>query len=359
MIIAQGKGYRIHNYQGSEISIDIFGEISDWWGVNIGVIARQLIGSTSPLRVRLSSPGGDLLQGFGIMNLLRDYPGEVTVDVVGLAASAASFILMGADRVVMNPGSFLMIHNPATMAYGDAGTLESQGEALRKMEEEMANVYVSAMRKREKYQYKTDEELTGMVKEWMNKETWFTPQEAIASGFADEISNEPQAVSDEAIMSGASAVYSNFQNTPQRVTNMLSNMSTKQETLLEKIEAGITALLSGKKVQNEAAEQPTVEKEEAVTAEKEEEVAPAAPAPQETEAETQARVAAEEKKFAEAVEAKALEIVARANAAAKAAANPAQPKEQEQQPTGAAARQAQVRAKAAKAWDEFATKLKK
>jgi ATP-dependent protease ClpP protease subunit len=356
MIIAQGKGYRIHNYQGSEISIDIFGEISDWWGVNIGNIARQLIGSTSPLRVRLSSPGGDLLQGFGIMNLLRDYPGEVTVDVVGLAASAASFILMGADRVVMNPGSFLMIHNPATMAYGDAGTLESQGEALRKMEEEMGNVYVSAMRKREKYQDKTDEELTGMVKEWMNKETWFTPQEAIASGFADEISNEPQAVSDEAIMSGASAVYSNFQNTPQRVTNMLSNMSTKQETLLEKIEAGITALLSGKKVQNEAAEQPTVADEEG--AEKEE-VTPAAPAPQETEEESQARIAAEEKKFADAVEAKALEIVARANAAAKAAANPAQPKEQEQQPTGAAARQAQVRAKAAKAWDEFATKLKK
>src|SRR5690606_38520362 len=112
-----------------EIVVDIFDYIDDWWGWGVDRLARALYGQTGPIRVRVNSYGGDLLQGLAIMNLLRAHPGDVTVEVMGIAASAATFIVAGADKVVMRGGSFLMIHNPFTLAVGTADEMQSSADA--------------------------------------------------------------------------------------------------------------------------------------------------------------------------------------------------------------------------------------
>jgi len=226
-----------------EIVVDIFDYIDDWWGWGVDRLARALYGQTGPIRVRVNSYGGDLLQGLAIMNLLRAHPGDVTVEVMGIAASAATFIVAGADKVVMREGSFLMIHNPFTLAIGTADEMQSSADALRKMETEMANVYLSGMRKRKKYEDLTDEKALSKIRDWMNAETWFTSGEAVENGFADEVDKGAQAETDTAIQSAASAsneTAMQYRNTPQRVLNLISNTKTtdtmsKEKSILDKI----------------------------------------------------------------------------------------------------------------------------
>lgn len=359
MIVAKGQGYAIHNNQGADLTLDIFGDIADYWGNNVESVARALLGKSGPMRVRLSSPGGDLIHGIAIMNLLRDYPGDVTVEVVGVAASAASFVAMGGDRVVMNPGSFLMIHNPVTVVYGEASQMQSTAEALTKMETEMANVYVQAMRKRKKYEDKEAGELSDMVRAWMNAETWFTPAEALEHGFADEISQEPGSVSDEAIIAGA-ASFSQYQNTPGRVLNLI--MKQDEKTLLDQIKALFTVKNDGGNAQEvdlEAAKKALESAGYGVTepgAEPEkiaEDVVAETPAP--TQEPTPAPAVAPAPSEAD-IESRISAAVAKAMSEKAAAQNPAAPAPTTQSQTSKAD---QVRAKVAKGFDSFAQLFKK
>src|SRR5690606_17172782 len=82
----------------------IYDEIG-FWGINASDFAGVMAKVSGPLHVRVNSPGGDVFDGIAIYNMLADYPGEVTVIVDGLAASAASFIAQAGDRVRMNRGS--------------------------------------------------------------------------------------------------------------------------------------------------------------------------------------------------------------------------------------------------------------
>ena len=226
-----------------ETVVDIFDYIDDWWGWGVDRLARALYGHTGPIRVRVNSYGGDLLQGLAIMNLLRAHPGDVTAEVMGIAASAATFVVAGADRVVMREGSFLMIHNPFTVAIGNADEMQSSADALRKMETEMANVYLSGMRKRKKMDGTTDDKALAQIRDWMNAETWFTSAEAVENGFADEVDKGAQAETDTAIQSAAAAsndTAMQYHNTPNRVLNLISNKKTtdtmsKEKSILDKI----------------------------------------------------------------------------------------------------------------------------
>lgn len=227
-----------------ETVVDIFDYIDDWWGWGVDRLARALYGHTGPIRVRVNSYGGDLLQGLAIMNLLRAHPGDVTAEVMGIAASAATFVVAGADRVVMREGSFLMIHNPFTVAIGNADEMQSSADALRKMETEMANVYLSGMRKRKKMDGTTDDKALAQIRDWMNAETWFTSAEAVENGFADEVDKGAQAETDSAIQSAAAAsndTAMQYHNTPNRVLNLISankkttDTMSKEKSILDKI----------------------------------------------------------------------------------------------------------------------------
>ena len=76
------------------------------------------------ITVWINSPGGDCVAAAQIYNMLMDYPHDVTVKIDGIAASAASVIAMAGTKVLMSPVSTMMIHNPATVAWGDTGEME-------------------------------------------------------------------------------------------------------------------------------------------------------------------------------------------------------------------------------------------
>jgi ATP-dependent protease ClpP protease subunit len=129
-----------------------------------------------PVTVRVNSPGGDVHEGIAIYNALNRYKGRITVHVDGLAASAASFLIMAADEIVVGRHSELMIHEAHGVAIGPAEEMITMAAILEKVSENIASIYA--------------ERAGGKASEWrerMRAETWYSDREAVAAGLADRI----------------------------------------------------------------------------------------------------------------------------------------------------------------------------
>lgn len=124
----------------------------------------------------INSPGGDCVAAAQIYNMLTDYKGNVTVKIDGIAASAASVIAMAGDTVLMSPVSMMMIHNPATMAFGDHAEMQKAIEMLAEVKESIINAYV----------IKTGQS-RAKLSHLMDAETWMDANKAVELGFADDI----------------------------------------------------------------------------------------------------------------------------------------------------------------------------
>ena len=157
----------------------------DFWEPENSITAKsimdQLADMTGDVTVRISSGGGDVYAGIDIMNAMKNYDGgEVTVIVESLAASAASFIAVGgADRVLMRASSELMIHRAWTWAEGNADEVAKTLKDLERQDTKLANIYAT--------------KAGGTVEDWlaaMSDETWYTADEAVAAGLADEVTAE-------------------------------------------------------------------------------------------------------------------------------------------------------------------------
>ena len=126
------------------------------------------------ITVWINSPGGDCVAAAQIYNMLKDYPGKVTVKIDGIAASAASVIAMAGDKTYVSPVSMLMIHNPSTIAMGDHAEMRKAIEMLDEVKESIINAYVLK---------------TGLsrarLSHLMDAETWMNANTAIELGFAD------------------------------------------------------------------------------------------------------------------------------------------------------------------------------
>ncbi|MBS6101092.1 MAG: Clp protease ClpP [Actinomyces sp.] len=140
------------------------------------VFASELNAGSGPVTIWLNSPGGDVVAAARIYNMLLDYPGKVTVNIDGIAASAASVIAMAASTVAMSPVSMLMIHNPATLAMGDKTELSRALDMLESVKDSIINAY----------QLKTGLSRAKLSK-LMDAETWMDATAAIDLGFADEL----------------------------------------------------------------------------------------------------------------------------------------------------------------------------
>lgn len=102
----------------------------DWWtggGVTAKKVASQLRAIAGPVEVQINSPGGDMFEGIAVYNVLREHPHDVTVKVMGMAASAASIIAMAGDTVEIGAASFLMIHNCWVLAMGKVRRVDRRG----------------------------------------------------------------------------------------------------------------------------------------------------------------------------------------------------------------------------------------
>ena len=136
----------------------------------------ELMDGSGDITVWINSPGGDCVAAAQIYNMLMDYPGNVTVKIDGIAASAASVIAMAGTKVLMSPVSMLMIHNPMTFAFGDSAEMQKAIDMLGSVKDSIINAY---------------EIKTGLsrakLSHLMDAETWMDANKAVELGFADEI----------------------------------------------------------------------------------------------------------------------------------------------------------------------------
>ncbi len=144
--------------------------------VTPALFREELNSGAGNITVWINSPGGDCVAAAQIYNMLMDYKGDVTVKIDGIAASAASVIAMAGTKVFMSPVSMLMIHNPATIAFGDTEEMQKAIHMLSEVKESIMNAY---------------EIKTGMsrtkISHLMDAETWMDANKAVELGFADGI----------------------------------------------------------------------------------------------------------------------------------------------------------------------------
>lgn len=175
-LASEKKWYTIANLASGEADVMLYGEIG-WLGTTAEDFVRDLKQlQASQINLHLSSPGGGVFDGIAIMNALKAHPANVTVYVDSLAASIASVIAMAGDRIVVRQAAEFMIHEAAGLAIGDAAEMRAMAELLDRQSDKIAGIYAARA--------------GGTVEDWraaMAKETWYSAQEAVDAGLADEV----------------------------------------------------------------------------------------------------------------------------------------------------------------------------
>jgi ATP-dependent Clp protease protease subunit len=178
------------------ISIFDFIGYDDWTGqgVNASSIANQLrYFGGQPVTVNVNSPGGDVFEGLAIYNLFRQYPGQVNMKVIGVAASIASVIVMGGDDVQIARAAFFMIHNAWVVAAGNRHDLRAIADTLEVFDGTLADIYVA----------RTGTDVDD-IKTQLDNETWIGGSEAVSQGFADSLLASDEVKKGEAQAKGDS-----------------------------------------------------------------------------------------------------------------------------------------------------------
>ena len=129
----------------AERVLELYGTIAEesWFDDDVTpkMFRDELFAGEGDIVVWINSPGGDCVAASQIYSMLMDYKGNVTVKIDGLAASAASVIAMAGTKVLMAPTALMMIHNPATMAFGDHEDMQKAIEMLNEVKESIINAY--------------------------------------------------------------------------------------------------------------------------------------------------------------------------------------------------------------------------
>ena len=149
-----------------------------FWGDEITpkMFRDELDAEDGDITVWINSPGGNVFAAAEIYTMLLEYKGAVTVKIASIAASAASVVAMAGSRVLMSPTALLMIHDPSTIAMGNAKDMEKAIETLNEVKESIINAYAAKSGLRR-----------GKIAELMSNETWMNAKKAVELGFADEV----------------------------------------------------------------------------------------------------------------------------------------------------------------------------
>lgn len=167
---------------------DYIGENWDGSGITprlVSSILRRNKGKD--VTVNINSPGGSFFDGVAIYNLLKQHDGEVTVKIVGMAASAASIIAMAGTKILIAKSAFIMIHNAWALAIGNKLDMQEMAETLAKFDDAMVSVYSDKTGTPEK-------EIAAL----MNKgDHWMQGPDAIDEGYATALLEENDLSIDE------------------------------------------------------------------------------------------------------------------------------------------------------------------
>ena len=173
--------YRISNKADGPVQVLIYGDIGDSWfsdSVPASQFVRDMaeIDPDAAVDFHIHSPGGDVFDGLAIASAIRGHKGKTTAYVDGMAASAASYIAISADEVVMALGAELMIHDAWGFAMGNAADMTKMADDLDHISANIASLYANRA--------------GGEISEWreaMHAETWYNAEEAVTAKLADRI----------------------------------------------------------------------------------------------------------------------------------------------------------------------------
>ena len=176
----------IHDDSGGRV-LRLEGPIDSesFWGDEItpASFRDELYAEDGDITLWINSPGGNVFAAAEIYTMIRDYPHNVTVRIASIAASAASVIAMAGNTVEMSPTALLMIHDPSTIAIGNAKDMEKVISTLNEVKESIINAYAAK---------------TGLshsrISKMMSDETWINAKKAVELGFADAILFDEKAV---------------------------------------------------------------------------------------------------------------------------------------------------------------------
>lgn len=177
-----GRGGGPRCEAGADVAtVYVYDVIGGWGGVEAGPFVKDIAAITAPrINLRINSPGGDVFAARAIKTAIEQHPAKVTAYVDGLAASAASFLMLAADEIKIAPGAFVMVHNAWTVAIGDARDMRATADTLDKI---TATI-------RADYARRTGLSL-GEVTALMDAETWLDAEDAVAKKFADAVIEKP------------------------------------------------------------------------------------------------------------------------------------------------------------------------
>lgn len=214
----------------------ISGEIIDGYDEDAGeeikstadIFRDELYSGEGNISVWINSPGGDMVTGAQIYNLIKDYKGKVTIKIDGLAASAASVIAMAGDEVLMSPVSELMIHNPFSCAIGDSNEMKRAADMLNEVKESIINAY----------ELKTHLS-RAKISRMMDDESWMNAYKAVNLGFADGIlfseDKQKSENTEEFIFSRESAISAVINRVRKRIKNTEQESKVSAESLYKRL----------------------------------------------------------------------------------------------------------------------------
>lgn len=159
-------------------------EADYWGGVAPQSFVKELRAITAgTIHLRINSPGGSVFAARAMEQALREHSAKIIVHIDGLAASAATFIAMAGDEIIMAKGALFMIHKAWTGMWGNSEDLRKEADLLDKIDATLAETYADRTGKDQ-----------AAISDWMAAETWFTAAEAVEQGFADRVAEtEPKA----------------------------------------------------------------------------------------------------------------------------------------------------------------------
>jgi len=171
------RRYEVVAKSEDEAEIYLYEGIGGYFGIDAGQFVKDLKAiKASTVHLRINSPGGEVNGARAIATAISQHRAKFVVHIDGIAASAASFLMLAADEIEISNGAFVMIHAPLTVTVGNAADHTATAELLTKYAEGMAA----------DYSRRTGKDLA-TVQAWMDAETWFTAQEAVDAGLADRI----------------------------------------------------------------------------------------------------------------------------------------------------------------------------
>jgi len=159
----------------------------DWYGVTASevVMALSMAGGSDVL-VHVNSPGGMATEGLAIYNTFKNYEGKVTMRIEGMAASAASIVVLAGNEVVIEPAAMMMIHDAWGVTIGPADDHRAQADVLDKLSDVLAGIYAGKAGK-----------TSAHWRDQMKAETWYSGQEAVDAGLADKLNTTDNSTSEE------------------------------------------------------------------------------------------------------------------------------------------------------------------